>query len=186
MNDCDIVAMYFERNENAIDETAKKYGRYLRTVAYNILNDELDTEESVNDTYLAAWNAMPPQKPSVLSTFLSKLTRRISIDKIRFRARKKRGASEYTLSLDELSDCVSDASPEKEIDTKLLSKSISDYLRTVPSESRTAFVMRYYFMDSTKDVAERLCMSESKLKSLLARIRRGLKAHLSKEGFFNE
>ncbi len=186
MNDCDIVELYFERSEHAIDETAKKYGRYLTKIAYNILYDELDSEESVNDTYLAAWNSIPPHKPSVLSAFLSKLTRRISIDKLRMKGRKKRGASEYVLSLDELSDIVSDSSPEKEIDTKQLAACISDFLRTQPIETRAAFVSRYYYLDSTKEAAKMLGMSEGKLKSLLHRTRRALRDHLAKEGFIDE
>ena len=186
MNDCEIVELYFERSEKAIEETAMKYGRYLTRIAYNILYDELDTEESVNDTYLAAWNSIPPHKPSVLSTFLSKLTRRISIDKLRARGRKKRGASEYVLSLEELSECASESTPEKDVDTKQLSACISEFLRTLPAETRVAFVSRYYFLDSTKDTAERLGMSEGKLKSLLHRTRRALREHLTKEGFINE
>ena len=186
MNDCDIVELYFERSESAIEETAKKYGRYLTKIAYNILYDELDTQECVNDTYLAAWNSIPPHKPSVLSTFLSKLTRRISIDKLRTKGRKKRGASEYTLSLDELSDVISESSPEKEIDQKQLSACISEFLRTLPAETRVAFVSRYYYLDSTKSVAEMLGMSEGKLKSLLHRTRRALREYLQKEGFINE
>ena len=186
MNDCEIVELYFERSENAIEETAKKYGKYLTKIAYNILYNELDTEESVNDTYLAAWNSIPPHKPSVLSTFLSKLTRRISIDRLRTKGRKKRGASEYVLSLDELSECVSESSPEKDVDTKQLSACISDFLRTLPTETRVAFVSRYYYLSSTRDVAKMLGMGEGKLKSLLHRTRRALREHLIKEGFINE
>lgn len=186
MLDCDIVALYFARDEDAIDETSKKYGRYLTKIAYNILYDDSDTEESVNDTYLAAWNSIPPHKPSVLSSFLSKLTRRISIDRLRARTRKKRGASEYILSLDELHDCVSDSTPEGEIDSKLLAQSISDFLRELPEDARNAFICRYYFLDSVKDTAFSLGMSESGLKSLLSRTRAALKKHLVKEGFIDE
>ena len=186
MNDWEIVELYFERSENAIGETAKKYGQYLAKIAYNILYDQLDTEECVNDTYLAAWNSMPPHKPSVLSTFLSKLTRRISIDRLRMKVRKKRGASQYVLSLDELSDVVSESSPEKEVDTKLLADCISAFLRALPTDTRAAFVSRYYYLDSTRDVAKMLGMSEGKLKSLLHRTRRSLREHLVKEGFIGE
>ena len=106
MQDEKIVELYWQRDESAIEETQGKYGRYLGKIAYNILADLEDSQESVNDTYLAAWNSMPPQKPSVLATYLGKITRRISIDIFRRRHREKRQASEYALSLSELEDCV--------------------------------------------------------------------------------
>ena len=99
MEDRQIVALYWDRNEAAIDHTDKKYGKYLAKIAFNILSDREDTQESVNDTYLAAWNSIPPNKPTVLSTYLGKLTRRISIDRFRKKSSQKRGGGEYALSL---------------------------------------------------------------------------------------
>ena len=107
MEDEQIVSLYWDRDENAIRETEIKYDRYLTKIAYNILNNTEDSRESVNDTYLAAWDSMPPHKPSILSAYLAKLTRRISIDCFRYRTRDKRMASEYAVSLSELGDCVS-------------------------------------------------------------------------------
>lgn len=184
MLDEEIVALYWKRNERAIQETKNEYGRYIFKIAYNILADLEDSHESVNDTYFAAWNSMPPQRPSVLSTYLAKLTRRISIDKFRKKNREKRKASEYALSLDELQDCVSGGSlPEEELDIKMLAKAINEFLRNQPDEARKLFIGRYYFLDSLRDVARYCGMAESKAKSMLFRTRSSLKEYLEKEGF---
>lgn len=184
MEDEQIVSLYWDRNETAIRETETKYDRYLTTIAYNILNDREDSRESVNDTYLAAWDSMPPHKPAVLSSYLAKLTRRISIDRFRYRTRDKRLNSEYAISLSELGDCVSDGNTtEDAVNVKLLADAIGIYLRLLPEDARTAFIGRYYFLDPLKEVARYCGMSESKAKSLLYRTRLGLKAYLQKEGF---
>ena len=184
MEDEAIVSLYWDRDERAIRETEEKYDRYLTKIAYNILNDREDSRESVNDTYLAAWNSMPPHRPGVLSAYLAKLTRRISIDRFRYRTRDKRAGSEYTLSLQELGDCVSGGNTTEEIvNVKLLADSIGIFLRLQSQEARTTFLARYYFLDSVKDIARSSGMSESKVKSLLHRTRVALKKHLEEEGF---
>lgn len=184
MEDAKIVALYWQRDESAIRETEKKYDRYLVKIAHNILSDLEDSRESVNDTYLAAWNSMPPQKPDILSAYLAKLARRISIDRFRYRNRNKRQASEYALSLTELEDCLSGGNTTEEaVDGILLAQAIGDYLRTLPPDSRKAFIGRYYYLDPLKEVAAYCGMSESKAKSLLYRLRLGLKDHLTKEGY---
>ena len=183
MQDYEIVELYFARSERAISATDEKYGSYLNKIAYNITADTEDSKESVNDTYLAAWNAMPPHKPSVLRTFLSKLTRRIAIDRVRKSSRKKRRTSQYELSLDELEGCVSDKNVGDELDARLLGEAISTFLRTLSPDARNAFICRYYFLDSVSDTAARLDMSESRLKSLLHRTRASLREYLTKEGF---
>lgn len=184
MRDDEIVTLYWKRDERAIKETKNEYGRYLFKIANNILADLEDSRESVNDTYLAAWNSIPPQRPSVLSTYLGKLTRRISIDLFRKKNREKRRSSEYALSLNELEECIPGGSmPEDEVEVKLLAKSINDFLRMQPEEARNLFVGRYYFLDSLKDVARYCGMSESKAKSILFRTRCSLKTHLEQEGF---
>ena len=129
MEDEQIVTLYWERNEQAISETQTKYDRYLQKIANNILNNLDDSRESVNDTYLAAWESMPPHRPSVLSAYLAKLTRRISIDLFRYRTRAKRQASEYAVSLEELSDCVSGGNtPEEILNAKALADAMQRYL----------------------------------------------------------
>ena len=184
MEDEKIVSLYWDRDERAIRETEEKYDRYLTKIAQNILNNSEDSRESVNDTYLAAWNSMPPHRPSVLSTYLAKLTRRISIDIFRGRTRVKRQGSEYALSLQELGECVSGGNTTEEIlNVKLLADAIGIYLRTLSPEARNLFIGRYYYLDSLKEAAAYCGMTESKAKSLLHRTRLGLKEHLRKEGF---
>ena len=184
MEDEQIVSLYWARNEAAIRETETKYDSYLGKIAYNILADYEDSRESVNDTYLAAWNSMPPHRPSVLSTYLAKITRRLSIDVFRRRTREKRKASEYAVSLSELEDCVSSGNTTEEaVNAKLLADAIGIYLRLQPEEVRNAFIGRYYFLDPLKEVAAYCGMTESKAKTLLFRTRQGLKEYLIKEGF---
>ena len=184
MEDEQIVSLYWDRDEGAIRETEVKYDRYLTKIAYNILSDLEDSRESVNDTYMAAWDSMPPHRPSVLSAYLAKLTRRISIDRFRYRNRDKRAGSEYAISLSELGECVSGGNTTEEIiNVKLLADAIGIYLRLQSQEARTAFIGRYYFLDPIREVARYCGMSESKCKSLLHRTRVGLKEYLRKEGF---
>ena len=184
MDDSRIVALYFDRDEAAIEMTQKKYGAYLHKIAYNILDDLQESQESVNDTYLAAWNSIPPHRPEILSTYLGKLTRRISIDIFRKKNRLKRRDSEYTMSLSELDESVAAIdSTEESVQAKQLAKCISSFLRQLPEESRHAFIGRYYYCDSIKDVARYCDISEAKTKTLLYRIRCSLKDYLTKEGF---
>ena len=184
MDDKQIVALYWERSETAIAETEKKYGRYCHYIAYQILANDEDAKEVVNDTYLKAWNSMPTHRPSVLSTYLGKIARQLSIDVFRKKNSAKRYASEYAVSLDELGDSFSDGStPERAFDAKLLDEAINRFLRTLSDDARNTFIGRYYFFDSISEVARYCGMTESGVKSLLYRTRQNLKAHLEKEGF---
>ena len=184
MQDSQIIALYWDRDEAAIDQTDKKYGRYLAKIAYNILSDREDSKESVNDTYLAAWDSMPPHKPQVLSTYLGKLTRRISIDLYRKKASQKRSGNAYALSLEELEECISGGNTtEQALDVQLLSEAIEKYLRSVTEEARNVFISRYYYLDAVKEIAAYCRISESKAKILLYRTRQGLWEYLQKEGF---
>jgi len=184
MEDEQIVSLYWQRSESAIVATQQKYGSYLLTIARNILSDLEDSEESINDTYLAAWNSIPPHRPQVLRTYLGKLTRRISIDLFRMRNREKRRASEYAISLAELEECLAGGTmPEEELEEQALADAISRYLRTLPDKARNCFIGRYYFLDSLGEVAWYCGISESAAKSLLLRTRRGLREFLQKEGF---
>lgn len=184
LEDSQIVKLYWDRDEAAINHTDKKYRRYLSKIAYNILADPEDADESVNDTYLAAWNSMPPHKPDVLSAYLGKLTRRISIDLFRKKNSQKRGCGEYALSLQELEDCITMGdTTQQAIDLQLLTHAIETYLRSLGQEARTIFIGRYYYLDSVKTVASYCRISESKAKILLHRTRQGLREYLQKEGF---
>ena len=182
MEDAQIVSLYWDRDERAIGETDKKYGKYLHTIAYNILADREDASESVNDTYLAAWDSMPPHKPAVLSTYLGKITRRVSIDCFRKRNAQKRGG-EYALSLEELGECIGSNSTEESINVHALAEAIGQYLTTVSQEARRVFIGRYYYLDPVKEIARYCHITESKAKMLLLRTRQGLWEHLRKEGF---
>lgn len=185
MQDEKIIELYWLRNEIAISETEQKYGQYLTKIAYNILNNIDDSRESVNDTYLKAWDTMPPQKPSVLKTYLGKITRQLSIDIFRTRNRQKRKTSQYAVSLSELQECIpSGNNVEQEIELQLLGKIINDFLYALPEQTRHIFVCRYYFCDSIKDISAFWGASESKIKSTLYRTRISLKNHLESEEFF--
>lgn len=183
MEDAQIVTLYWQRNEDAIRATQEKYDRYLNKVANQILADLEDSRESVNDTYLAAWNSMPPHRPTVLSGYLSKITRRISIDCFRSKNRDKRRPSQYALSLEELGEVCGGNTPEETVDAKLLAGSIAAFLRAQSSDARNLFIGRYYYFDSLKEAAAYCGMTESKAKSLLYRTRLALREHLNKEGF---
>lgn len=187
MKDEEIVSLYWQRSQCAITETQKKYHAYLTKIAYNILFDMEDCRESVNDTYLGAWNSMPPHKPKCLSAYLAKLTRRISIDSYRRRTREKRGGSEYALSLNELEDCIPDGNrTTEEADLHILARHINTYLRTLPPQQRNVFIGRYFYADSLQEVAAYYRMSIPKTKSMLHRTRQGLKTYLTKEGYFHD
>ena len=184
MEDDLIVSLYWNRDEQAIGDTEKKYGRYLVKIAYNILSDLEDSKESVNDTYLKAWASIPPHKPSVLSTYLGKITREVSIDIFRKRTSSKRQASEYAISLSELEECVSSGDATmQDVNLHALVETINTFLRTLSSEARNTFVGRYYFMDSIREIASYYGMSEAKVKSMLHRTRIGLKANLEQKGY---
>ena len=184
MEDERIVALYWQRDETAIRETERKYGRYLTRIAYNILADDEDSRESVNDTYWKAWQSMPPHRPAVLSTYLGRIIRQLAIDRFRNRNRMKRRSSAYALSLSELEECVSGReSPQQQVDLHLLAESINAYLRTLSPKARRVFVGRYYYTDSLKEISACCGISESGVKSLLYRIRQGLRNYLEQEGF---
>ena len=184
MLDEKIVELYFLRNESAISETSKKYERYLIKIALNILADAEDAKECVNDAYLAAWNSIPPNEPSVLSAYLRKLVRRIAIDKYRLKSREKRIPSEYTDTLEELDEYIcSKETTESEYETKLLADAINSFLKELPEDARNLFIGRYYFNDPFKEVCAYCNIRESKAKNIIFRTKKALKTYLKKEGF---
>ncbi|MBE6883491.1 MAG: sigma-70 family RNA polymerase sigma factor [Ruminococcaceae bacterium] len=184
MDDSSIVQLYWNRSENAVSETDKKYGRYLKKISFNILNDPSDSAEAVNDTYLRVWNSIPPHRPQILRGYLAKITRELSIDLFRRKNASKRRITEYSLSLEELNECVSgNDTPESAVELSLLTGTIESYLRTLSERDRNVFLMRYFFLDPLSDIAASCGMTQSAVKSLLFRLRSGLKTHLKKEGF---
>ncbi len=183
MDDRAIVDLFWARSERALEATAKKYGAYCYSVAFGVLADRCDAEETVNDTYLDAWNCIPPHRPSVLSTFLGKITRRIAIDKYRRRTAEKRGGSVLTLALDELADVARPEDTEASaVDKEALAMAMKKFLPTLGVEARQMFLSRYWYFDSVKAIAARLGCSESRVKSTLSRAREKLRAALEEEG----
>jgi len=184
MDDKSIVDLYFSRNEDAIIQTDKKYGRYCYCIAYNILTSKEDAEESVSDTYMAAWRAIPPRRPSVLSTFLGKITRHISIDRWRERTAAKRGGGEVPLALEELKDCVAGMqNVEMDYERKEIVKAYVKFLDTLPITERRVFLCRYWYVESVETIAEKFGFSQSKVKTMLHRTRAKLRKHFAEEGY---
>ncbi|MBQ3405549.1 MAG: sigma-70 family RNA polymerase sigma factor [Oscillospiraceae bacterium] len=183
MNDNDILALYWDRDDRAIAETDLAYGAYCRSIAKNILSTDEDTEESVNDTYLAAWNSIPPKKPEVLRTFLGRLTRNISINRWRSCNAEKRGGGQFPLALEELEGCVPDRNdPEQSLEARELGQAIDKFLRGLPLRDCNIFLRRYWHLDSIADIAARYSISASNVKTILFRTRAKLKNYLEGEG----
>jgi len=184
VDDAEIVALYLARSEQALAETQGKYGAYCRTIALGLLGDAGAAEETVNDVWLAAWNAIPPHRPEKLGTFLGKLTRRVAVNRWQARSAQKRGGGETALCLDELGECLTaQGGPEGELAGKELSAALSRWLRTLGAEKRRAFVLRYWYALPVKEVAGKFGWSVTKTTNILSRLRAGLKAFLEQEGF---
>ena len=184
MEDAKIVELYWLRDQQAIAQTQAKYGAYLTKVAMNILCDREDSDESVNDTYLAAWNAMPPHRPQALCAFLSKLTRRIAVSLLRKKQSSKRGEGNYEASVEELREVLpEDNTTEEIVEANALRSAVSTFLRGIPAQARNVFIGRYFYMDSIREVARYCGVTESNAKVLLHRTRAALRTYLEKEGF---
>lgn len=184
MEDAKIVQLYWDRDEQAIPATSDKYGSYCASIARNILGNAEDAEECVNDTYLHAWNAMPPHRPKMLSTFLGKLTRNLSLNRCRHNDAEKRGGGQRAAVLDELAELVSGGGePEQEIDRRELLETINAFLDGLPRDKRRIFVCRYWYFDSVSEIAARFGLTENRVSVTLSRLRRKLRDHLSERGF---
>ena len=186
LDDERIVALYWQREEKAISETDRKYGKYLLTIAYNILHNDPDSEECLNDTYLGTWNAIPPAKPTLFQVFLSKIMRNTAVVRYKKNHAKSRVPSEMTVSLDELDGCIPYApSVDEDYDVYRLSRLLSDYLRKMPEKRAFIFICRYYCADRIFDIANMLKVSESTVYRELDEIKKGLREILIKEGYRN-
>lgn len=183
MDDQQIVDLYWNRSENAISETSKKYGNYCHYIAYHILHSREDSEECVNDTYLKAWNSMPPKRPEKLSAFLGKITRNLSLHRYEQYNALKRGAGQVPLALEELNDCIpSQNNVEPVVDDIVLTEILNRFLGSLPPETRKFFVQRYWYLMSIKEIASDCQVTESKVKVTLFRTRNELKEVLAKGG----
>ena len=181
MEDYQIVDLYWARSETAIAETEQKYGRMLTRISVSLLPTAEDAEECVSDTYLAAWNSMPEERPVYLGAFLSKIVRRLSIDRFRTLRAQKRGGAQ--MLIDELTDCVpSEYDVQADYDNRRLAEALNAFLRSLDEEKRYVFVRRYYYSDSVADIARQLRVSEGKIKTVLFRLRNALRVFLEQEG----
>ena len=184
MEDTAIVQLYWDRDERAISATSEKYGGYCAAIAANILGDRADAEECVNDTYLRAWNAMPPHKPRILSTFLGKIVRNLSLNRWRQNTAEKRGGGILPAVLDELAEVVSGAEDvERAVEQKALLRAIDEFLGRLSPEKRSIFICRYWRTDSIADIAARRGLTEGAVTMTLSRLRKALRSELLERGF---
>lgn len=184
MEDREIIDLYWERSEEAVSATAEKYGGYCRAIAYNILRSDADAEECVNDAYFGAWNAIPPGRPENLAAFLGKITRNTALNRRRQAKAKKRGAGQVELALSELEECVpAVVSVEQGVEDSALTAILEKFLFAQEQPKRNIFIRRYWYLSPIRDIAREYGMSQSKVKSMLFRMRKELKATLEKEDF---
>ncbi len=184
MEDTMILDLYFARDEQAIAETDKKYGAYCFTLANSILNNTLDAEEAVSDTYFNTWNAIPPQRPAMFKLFLAKITRNLAFTRWRRRSAEKRGGGALEPVLEELASCL--AAPgavEDALEGKELAKTIRSFLDTLPAREQDIFLRRYFFVEESETIARRYGMKQATVLRTLSRTRRKLKDYLTQEGY---
>lgn len=183
MTDETIIELFFRRSEDAIRNTSQKYGKYLMKIAMNILGQYEESEECVNDTYMAAWNKIPPKRPQKLLPYLGRITRCLALNRYDYLTAQKRNA-QFALQLSELEECLSGSnSVESEYEAGEIAAVISAFLREQKQDVRNIFIRRYWFSDNITEIASRFNMSESKVKSILFRTRNRLKKHLESEGY---
>ena len=183
MDDGRIVELFRQRSEQALAEAEKRHGKTLLRLARNVLGDSEDARECVNDTLLAAWNSIPPREPADLGSYLCRIARQTAIDRYRARNADKRRKGQYAASLDELAEVVGVDDTAEIAEARRLAEAIGTWLRTRPLRERRAFVARYYYAESLRDIARREGMTQSAVKSLLFRARQGLRQYLEEEGF---
>ena len=183
MDDNIIIELFWKRDDDAISESAAKYSRYCRKIAINILYSREDAEECVNDTWLGAWNTIPPYRPNNFATFLGKITRNLSYNKYKILNSDKRGHGELPIALDELYECIpSSSSVENEVEMAELETIINQFLHSLPELPCNVFLRRYWFVESISEIARRYAMTQSNVRMVLSRTRSKLKVYLEKEG----
>lgn len=183
MEDQQILDLYFARSESAITETDRKYGRYCHSIAYNILEDHEDAKEIVNDTYLKAWNTIPPNRPDPLKPYVGMISRHLSLDRYEEYHTQKRGG-QVPLVLEELAGCIPDNDSREDIgESVALKDALARFIRSLPDKTQMIFLRRYWYASSVAEIAEEYGMRENSVNVLLHRTRKKLKDHLQKEGF---
>ena len=181
MEDNRIVDLYWARSEDAITETSEKYGKYCYAIAYNILSNAEDAEESVNDTYTETWKAIPPQRPRYFFAFLAAICRHLSLTRLDWNMAAKRKAEVVSLTED-MEQCIPDASHERTMRGKELGRILDAFLESLPKDSRVIFLRRYWYVDTIAEIARQYGMTESKVKMRLSRTKEKLRIYLEKEG----
>ena len=183
MEDQEIIARVFARDEEGLTAARARYEPYCAAVARRLLNDPRDQEECLSDTWLRAWNAIPPQRPRSLGAFLAKITRNLAINRLRDGNAQRRGGGQVPLALEELGECVSpEGSPEGELDRQAAEEALNRFLDGLPPLQREVFLRRYWYLDSIEDIARRAGWSKSRVTTTLHRLRVRLRAHLIQEG----
>ncbi len=187
MEDAAIIALYWERNQDAIEQSRQKYGAYCLTVSRNILDSREDAEECVSDTWLRAWNAMPPHRPDVLRMFFAKITRSISFSRFRQFSAKKRGGGSTQAVLDELAEVIADPSDvEDALDAHELSETVRQFIRELPEREGDVFLRRYFFSESMEEIAGAYGITVNNTAVILSRTRKKLRLRLIREGYLYE
>ncbi|MBO4324604.1 MAG: sigma-70 family RNA polymerase sigma factor [Lachnospiraceae bacterium] len=187
MEDSQIIDLFLHRNSDAIRETEIKYGAYCMAIANRILHNHEDSEECVNDTWLKAWNSIPPLIPVRLKLYLAKIARNIAVNRFQAETAMKRGGTEQALVLEELEECIADSSNvEKEFEARELDECVRTFVRELPEKEGNVFVRRYFFTESAAEIAERYQMTENNVMVVLCRVRKKLKKRLRREGFFGD
>ena len=184
MNDQEIIALYWNRDERAIPETARVYGAYCRAIARSILSDAQDAEECVNDTWLHTWRAIPPNRPRIFSAFLGRITRNLALNRYQHSRAQKRSGSELDSVYEELAECVSGRETVEQImDARELTQALNDFLAAQSPKNRTLFVRRYWYAERVADIAKQTGMTENHVSVILHRERAALRKFLAERGF---
>ncbi len=186
MQDNEILALYFRRDETAIRETQLKYGAYCFQIAGRILKNRLDCEECLSDTWNRVWSTIPPLEPDSLRLYLAAIVRNLAFSRYRAQCAEKRGGTEVEAALDELAECIpAPGSPEETVMADELGQTINEFLGTLTARERTIFLRRYYFMESAREISGRCSLRESNVLTILSRTRKKLKQYLRQEGYLN-
>ena len=183
MTDSQIIALFWERNEDAIQETDAVYGRRLYAISDKILHSHQDAEESVSDTYMRAWETIPPQRPNYFFAYLAKICRNCSLSRLQWNSAAKRNAEVVSLT-QEMENCIPDRSYERKLEGEEIGRVLNAFLDSISLESRLIFMRRYWYTDSIAEIAARYSISEGKVKTQLHRTRNKLQLFLSKEGIY--
>lgn len=184
VDDEQIIKLFWSRDQSAVEQTDRKYGTYLFGIAYNILGDKADSIDCKNDTYVSAWNSIPPERPRALQAYLTRITRNFAIKVYNKRAAKKRVPSQLTVSLEELEAVCDSKTLEQEREAREIGRLISEYVSGLDERQRYAFTSRYYFAESVESIAKDLKLSSSAVYKELATMREGLKDHLERNGVY--